>query len=686
MITEREKHYRVLNEIELKLYGLQLKLTKHVGNAIWNNFENNLLNLLSGKMRNKTLKLKNKFEILYKSKNPKELTTPTKSESNIINLTNHSFNKQETDFLDKGLKTCVKYPNQIEDYIADIQTATKHLDENEKIVVKNKCEKVLRNMKLNCKSNNIHNPTIKSLKEKPVIYTKADKGNQIVILDNDDYKNRMEKLLENEEYLPVKNNPLNSCVKSLNEALKKVRVIPEKEKYLVKPENPTLPRMYGLPKVHKNDNSMRPIINNIGSPTYKLAKWLVDKFNSFPKFKSSSIKNSFEVIEKLKDVKINKEDILVSFDVKALFPSIPIKEIPHLLKTWLQSIEMEPNDIEDYIRLTTVCLEQNFFKFNNKFFQQKSGLAMGNPLSPFLADLFMSSFENLIIEGHPLIFKMWLRYVDDILAIVPKKLVDDSVKLLNLHEKSIKFTVEIETNGYLPFLDLKIIRNNDKIEFGIHRKSTHGENYIKSNSHNPKQHQHAVFNSLIHRLENTPLTTAEYQAECQYILQLAETNGFQRDLIHKKIQRAKQQKVIKETTTLSTTQDFKYKKFSYHPRTFYKFNKIFRQHNIRLAPINKFSIKNILNSKTKDIIPPEEKSGIYQINCNDCDKIYIGKTKRNIQIRAKEHIRNIKFFQTDKSAVATHFWQTYREMDLKPKFLKPLNNKTELDIWEKSSF
>ena len=78
--------------------------------------------------------------------------------------------------------------------------------------------------------------------------------------------------------------------------------------------------------------------------------------------------------------------------------------------------------------------------------------------------------------------------------------------------------------------------------------------------------------------------------------------------------------------------------------TLYKFNKIFMQHNINLAPINKFSIKNNLNSKIKDIIPPEEKLGIYQINCNDCDKIYIGKTKRNIQIRAKEHITNIKFF------------------------------------------
>ena len=75
-------------------------------------------------------------------------------------------------------------------------------------------------------------------------------------------------------------------------------------------------------------------------------------------------------------------------------------------------------------------------------------------------------------------------------------------------------------------------------------------------------------------------------------------------------------------------------------------------------------------------------SGIYQISCNDCDKICIGKTKRNIQIRAMKYIKNIKLFQIDKSAVAAHFWQTYHEMDLKPKLLKPLNNKTELDIWE----
>jgi GIY-YIG catalytic domain. len=49
-----------------------------------------------------------------------------------------------------------------------------------------------------------------------------------------------------------------------------------------------------------------------------------------------------------------------------------------------------------------------------------------------------------------------------------------------------------------------------------------------------------------------------------------------------------------------------------------------------------------LNSNLKDNIPPEKISGIYQINCKDCEKINIGKTKRNLETRVKKHFRNIK--------------------------------------------
>jgi GIY-YIG catalytic domain. len=59
-------------------------------------------------------------------------------------------------------------------------------------------------------------------------------------------------------------------------------------------------------------------------------------------------------------------------------------------------------------------------------------------------------------------------------------------------------------------------------------------------------------------------------------------------------------------------------------------------------PQNKFSIKNLLYPYLKDNIPPEKKSGIYQIKCKDCEKIYIGKTKIDLKTKVKGHFRNIK--------------------------------------------
>ena len=70
----------------------------------------------------------------------------------------------------------------------------------------------------------------------------------------------------------------------------------------------------------------------------------------------------------------------------------------------------------------------------------------------------------------------------------------------------------------------------------------------------------------------------------------------------------------------------------------------------------------------KDNIPSEEKSGIYQINCKDCEK-YVGKTKRDLETRVKEPIRNIKKWRTRKISNSSTC------MERKPVLLKQASNK-----------
>ena len=93
-------------------------------------------------------------------------------------------------------------------------------------------------------------------------------------------------------------------------------------------------------------------------------------------------------------------------------------------------------------------------------------------------------------------------------------------------------------------------------------------------------------------------------------------------------------------------------------------------------PQNKYCIKNILNSNLKDHIQPEKKSGIYQINCKDCKKIYIyRKDKKRFGNQSKNG-------EIEKSTVSAHVQKEKHTMDCKPVLLKQASNKQELTNWE----
>ena len=76
--------------------------------------------------------------------------------------------------------------------------------------------------------------------------------------------------------------------------------------------------------------------------------------------------------------------------------------------------------VSDLYNLLECSLRQNFFEFNHNLYEQKFGLAMGSPLSPFLPELFLDNFEKNIISKEQLFQKhilIWRRYVDDVFVL-----------------------------------------------------------------------------------------------------------------------------------------------------------------------------------------------------------------------------------------------------------------------------
>ena len=80
---------------------------------------------------------------------------------------------------------------------------------------------------------------------------------------------------------------------------------------------------------------MRPINSNRSAPTENLAKWLVSIFEKLNPPEGLSVKNTVEFVDKVKDTFIRPNDILASFDVESLYPSIPVGEALDLLRVWL---------------------------------------------------------------------------------------------------------------------------------------------------------------------------------------------------------------------------------------------------------------------------------------------------------------------------------------------------------------
>jgi hypothetical protein len=75
----------------------------------------------------------------------------------------------------------------------------------------------------------------------------------------------------------------------------------------------------------------------------------------------------------------------------------------------------------------------------------------------------MSFLETQIIKAFPYMFKTWHRYVDNIFAVIPNRHIQYALKLLNIQNNSLRFTLETEVDGQLPFLDLKITRNSSRL-------------------------------------------------------------------------------------------------------------------------------------------------------------------------------------------------------------------------------
>ena len=120
--------------------------------------------------------------------------------------------------------------------------------------------------------------------------------------------------------------------------------------------------------------------------------------------------------------------------------------------------------------LLYLCTKNVHFSFNNEIYMQNDGEVMDSPLEPVLAKIFMVELERTAIPSLSDKTKLWKRYVDDRITFVKTDEIKKVLSFLNIFCSNIPFTMEIEQNNQIPFLDVLLIRNLETISKTVYRK------------------------------------------------------------------------------------------------------------------------------------------------------------------------------------------------------------------------
>ena len=606
-------------------------------------------------------------------------TTPAPTtKTKVINKSSIILTDAETDILSRGLNFAFPprklNPQQI---FADIETSIQGLPS---IIQDNIRLEAIHQIKINrypvwSKTQRQDYFTIKNiLDNKDIIITNADKGGSVVILDKSEYNTRMFSTISDQNvYNPIKRDPTKTkndkIRKTLGKLLRSEKITPQTHNYLLN-RGPQSPKLYGLPKL-KNDK-MRPIISTVQSPSYKIGKFLTKILSPRLLPTKFSVKNSTDFISKLNNISLKPDQIMMSCDVVSLYTSIPHKGALDALDNALSDPQILDGcivDKETIMELADLCLQDNYFRYDNTFYSQSIGLPMGGSLSSLLANIYMDEIDQQI-ESAPIDCRpdMYVRYVDDIFCIIKRDKLNILKDFVNSISDNIKFTFEDELNKQIPFLDVLIERVNSGFHTSVYRKSIASDIILHFDSFHPHSQKISLIYFFTRRAVKICSSQTALDKEISFLKGNFSRHNYPPRLVNFHIKKA----LIKFNTPPPTSQPQKSNKFFAFPYTGPNTNnliKLCRNANIIVGQTPGQKIAK-LRAPFKEKTELFQKSNVvYEIKCNNCEKSYVGETQRHLVERITEHKRAVKV-EDDRYATFIHTKETGHTMDFeKPKIL-----------------
>ncbi|XP_050509003.1 uncharacterized protein LOC126886191 [Diabrotica virgifera virgifera] len=506
------------------------------------------------------------------------------------------------------------------------------------------------------------------LKDHPeLLVLLSDKGNTTVLMYRDQYMELSQSLLNDDQYYrSLPRNPTITFTSKINKHisnLKRSNIITDVVAKALNNYNGIAPRFYCLPKIHKPQLSMRPIVSSINSPNCNIAKFLANILStSYDHNNEFNISDSFKFSEFINNFQLPIGFQIVSFDVVSLFTNLPLPVVLSSLHNhWNQIQPHCPFGWETFVELLKLVFDTNYFVYNDKFYLQIFGTPMGSSISPLLVGFVL---DDLILDRLSLLdynIPFVKRYVDDLILAVPTDQILNTLSVFNDYNPHLQFTCEMEENNTIPFLDMLVVRGTDNIlRTKWFRKSVASNRFLNYYSFHPKRFKHNLVQGLAlrtHRLSH-PL----YRSEASILLKtILGENSYPISLINRYICSTSRALLDQTYSNLGGVHDspqvnieiqrdevstsvspHRYCSLPYFPYLTEKLTKLFKPLSTKIGIKNCKTVGNLF-SRTKTPIDIWEKSNVvYNIPCKDCHLKYIGHKKRTLKSRVTSHRSDIR--------------------------------------------
>ncbi|XP_020614053.1 uncharacterized protein LOC110052286 [Orbicella faveolata] len=230
------------------------------------------------------------------------------------------------------------------------------------------------------------------------------------------------------------------------------------------------------------------------------------------------ISDIFQFSEDIRNIPVDADHILLSYNVPALFTNVPAHETIRILAekafagNWFNNtynLNLTKYQLMELLKLATT---NQLFQLDGTLYEQVEGIAMGSPLGPLLANTFMCSIEEKLEEKNQLP-SFYKRYVDDAFTIMPDlNKANDLLDKLNSCHENLNFTMAKQDS--IPFVGMNITKCGNRLETSVHRKSTNTGLLLHYHSHVNKHYEGCLLSTMINRAYHLSSTPTVFSEEC----------------------------------------------------------------------------------------------------------------------------------------------------------------------------